>query len=128
MAKDGNHCKGMVNDGSTDHTSAVSRETQHAAVIDLPVNLGIGDAMQTGFIYASRNGYDIAVQIDADGQHDPRALSHIIDPIVSRKVDCCIGSRFLTKTLVISKLHSKLTRLIQEVALLQEQLRAKGSK
>ncbi|KQX64658.1 glycosyltransferase family 2 protein [Paenibacillus sp. Root444D2] len=88
----------IVNDGSTDRTSAVARALQHAAVIDLPVNLGIGGAMQTGFMYAARNGYDIAIQIDADGQHDPEALAQIMEPILTGHVDCCIGSRFLVKT------------------------------
>ncbi len=73
----------IVNDGSTDRTSAVARALQLAAVIDLPVNLGIGGAMQTGYMYAARNGYDIAIQIDADGQHDPEALTLIMEPILT---------------------------------------------
>lgn len=88
----------IINDGSKDQTSRVARMTQQATVIDLPVNLGIGGAMQTGYLYALRHGYDIAVQIDADGQHDPGALSHILRPIEEGQVDCCIGSRFLAKT------------------------------
>ncbi|NRF92699.1 glycosyltransferase family 2 protein [Paenibacillus frigoriresistens] len=88
----------IINDGSTDRTSAVARALQDAAVVDLPVNLGIGGAMQTGYMYALRNGYDIAIQIDADGQHDPKALRQIMEPILNGHVDCCIGSRFLVKT------------------------------
>ncbi|NOV03352.1 glycosyltransferase [Paenibacillus sp. LMG 31457] len=88
----------IVNDGSKDRTSQVARLTQLATVIDLPVNLGIGGAMQTGYLYAARHGYEIAVQIDADGQHDPQALSHILEPLAAGQADCCIGSRFLMKT------------------------------
>ncbi|UJF35206.1 glycosyltransferase family 2 protein [Paenibacillus hexagrammi] len=88
----------VVNDGSTDRTSEVARATGVAAVIDLPVNLGIGGAMQTGYLYAYRKGYDIAVQTDADGQHDAAELSKIVEPIMTGQADCCIGSRFLERT------------------------------
>ncbi|MBD0379250.1 glycosyltransferase family 2 protein [Paenibacillus sedimenti] len=88
----------VINDGSADQTSSVARSTEHAAVIDLPVNLGIGGAMQTGYLYAYRNGYDLAIQIDADGQHDPHELFKIMEPILNHQADCCIGSRFLQKT------------------------------
>ena len=60
----------VVNDGSTDNTSAVAREAG-AFVIDLPYNMGVGAAMRTGYKYAQRMGYDYACQLDADGQHDP---------------------------------------------------------
>ncbi|NEW05365.1 glycosyltransferase family 2 protein [Paenibacillus sp. SYP-B3998] len=88
----------VINDGSSDHTSEVARATELAVVIDLPVNLGIGGAMQTGYLYAIRNEYDLAVQIDADGQHDPSELSQILNPLIKGETDCCIGSRFLRKT------------------------------
>ena len=84
----------VVNDASTDRT----RENAQAAgakVLDLPVNLGIGGAMQTGFKYAAAHGYDIAVQVDGDGQHDPRSLSELIEPIVSGQADMVIGSRHI---------------------------------
>ncbi|HFE51897.1 MAG TPA: glycosyltransferase family 2 protein, partial [Bacteroidetes bacterium] len=63
----------VVNDGSRDRTGEVARR-EGARVIDLPVNLGIGGAVQTGFRYAVRKGYRFAVQLDADGQHDPAEL------------------------------------------------------
>ncbi|WP_409341185.1 glycosyltransferase family 2 protein [Paenibacillus sp. MBLB4367] len=88
----------VVNDGSTDRTGEQARRTGMATVIDLPLNLGIGGAMQTGYMYAKRNGYDIAVQIDGDGQHDPGELSAIVQEVEAGRCDCCIGSRFLRKT------------------------------
>jgi len=85
----------VVNDGSSDRTGAVARSTGLAQVIDLPVNLGIGGAVQTGYLYAFRKGYDIAVQIDADGQHDPSELSKLIQALEDGEADCCTGSRFI---------------------------------
>ncbi|WP_438446662.1 glycosyltransferase family 2 protein [Gorillibacterium sp. sgz5001074] len=85
----------VVNDGSSDATGAVARRTGQARVIDLPVNLGIGGAVQTGYLYAERHGYDIAVQIDGDGQHDPAELYRILDPVREGRTECCIGSRFM---------------------------------
>ncbi len=61
----------VVNDGSTDATAKIVEATPGADLLDLPYNLGIGSAMQTGYKYAHRRGYDIAVQCDADGQHPP---------------------------------------------------------
>lgn len=87
----------VVNDGSTDATSqnAVKAGTM---VLDLPFNLGIGGAMQTGYIFAHQNSYDIAVQIDADGQHDSGYIRRLIDPIVHNHADMAIGSRYVDKT------------------------------
>lgn len=64
----------VINDCSTDRTKEIC-ETEKFNVVHLPVNLGIGGAVQTGYLYAARNGYDIAVQVDGDGQHDPKFLS-----------------------------------------------------
>src|SRR5687768_17272756 len=58
----------VINDASTDATAAVAR-ANGACVIDLPINLGIGGAVQTGLIFAHRGGYDVAFQLDGDGQH-----------------------------------------------------------
>jgi len=69
----------VVNDGSKDNTSRKAK-TAGAKVIDLPYNLGIGGAMQTGYLYAKENGYDIAVQVDGDGQHDPSYIKELIEP------------------------------------------------
>jgi glycosyltransferase involved in cell wall biosynthesis len=88
----------VINDGSQDLTGHIARATGLATVIDMPVNVGIGAAMQTGYLYACRNGYEVAVQLDGDGQHDPAELYKIVDPVIQGAVDCCIGSRFLQKT------------------------------
>jgi glycosyltransferase involved in cell wall biosynthesis len=66
-----------------------------AYVIDLPSNLGIVGAVQTGYIYACRENYDIVVQIDGDGQHDPYELDKLLAPVISGEVDMEIGSRFV---------------------------------
>ncbi|WP_040948505.1 glycosyltransferase family 2 protein [Gorillibacterium massiliense] len=88
----------VVNDGSTDGTSRVAKATGLAHVVDLPVNLGIGGAVQTGYLYAYQNHYDIAIQIDADGQHDPADLRNVIETVASGEADCCVGSRFVEHT------------------------------
>lgn len=86
----------IINDCSTDSTLEVCRENNFN-VINLPFNLGIGGAMQTGYMHACRNGYDIAVQIDGDGQHDPQYLKLMTGPIESGQADIVIGSRFIEK-------------------------------
>lgn len=87
----------VINDGSRDGTS---REAKRAGahVIDLPNNLGIGGAVQTGYIYAINNDYDIAIQIDGDGQHDPGDLGRLIEEVEKGEADMVIGSRFVSKT------------------------------
>ncbi len=84
----------VVNDGSTDATSAVAR-AHGVWVVDLPINLGIGGAVQTGLIFAHRGGYDLAFQLDGDGQHLAAELHQIIDPVLEDHFDAVIGSRFL---------------------------------
>ena len=83
----------VVDDGSTDGTAAVAEQTR-ARVLRLPFNLGIGGAVQTGYRYAYENGYSIAVQVDADGQHDPRELQRLLQPLLADEADVVIGSRF----------------------------------
>ena len=85
----------VVNDCSKDNTCILLKQCKIQA-INLPINLGIGGAVQTGYLYAYYNGYDIAVQIDGDGQHDPIFISNLIDEI-SNGYDLCIGSRFIDK-------------------------------
>ena len=87
----------VINDCSTDNTSEVARETGNCKVIDLPVNLGIGGAVQTGFKYAFENGYDYAVQFDGDGQHNASEIEKILLPVQNGEADVVIGSRFLVK-------------------------------
>jgi glycosyltransferase involved in cell wall biosynthesis len=88
----------VINDGSVDLTSSVARQTKQAVVIDLPANIGIGGAVQTGFIYSRRKDYDLAVQIDGDGQHDAAEIEKLIEPILTQKADMVIGSRFLSQS------------------------------
>lgn len=86
----------VVNDGSTDDTLALCKR-EGFQYIDLPINMGIGGAVQAGYIYARKNRYDIAVQVDGDGQHDITYLERMIAPILAREADVVIGSRFLEK-------------------------------
>ena len=86
----------IVNDGSKDKTLAICRENG-LNVLDLPQNLGIGGAVQTGHKYALRHGYDIDIQVDGDGQHDPQYL-HLLVEEVERGADLAIGSRFVTES------------------------------
>ena len=83
----------VIDDGSTDGTAAAARQAG-AEVVRLPFNLGIGGAMQTGYQYARDHGFDLAVQIDGDGQHDPRELPKLIQPIVQGVTDMTVGTRF----------------------------------
>lgn len=85
----------VVNDGSTDNTGHVARASG-AAVINLPFNLGIGGAVQTGLKYAARGGYDVAIEVDADGQHDPTFIPHLLTSLADSQADLVIGSRFVT--------------------------------
>jgi glycosyltransferase involved in cell wall biosynthesis len=83
----------VVDDGSTDETTARALEVG-AKVLRLPLNLGIGGAMQAGYLYALEGGYDVAVQVDGDGQHDPGELSPLLEPILDDRADMVIGTRF----------------------------------
>ena len=83
----------VVNDGSTDRTSAVARAAG-ALVIDLPVNLGVGGAMRAGYKFAYRHGYARTVQHDADGQHDPMAIEPLLRAMDEQEADIMIGARF----------------------------------
>jgi glycosyltransferase involved in cell wall biosynthesis len=83
----------VVDDGSDDGTGAIA-EAAGARLLRLPFNLGIGGAVQTGYRYALANGFDIAVQIDGDGQHDPAQLHVILEPLIDGEADIVIGSRF----------------------------------
>ena len=83
----------VIDDGSTDATAEVAR-SRGAAVVSLPFNLGIGGAVQTGFKYALEHGYELAVRLDGDGQHDPAELPKLIGPVVAGEADIVVGSRF----------------------------------
>ena len=84
----------VVDDGSTDRTFEKA-SSMGVTILRLPINLGIGAAVQTGFQYALRRDYDVVVQVDADGQHDPRFIADLVQPIESSQADAVIGSRFL---------------------------------
>ena len=85
----------IINDGSKDKTSAICHERGYE-IIDLPVNLGLTGAFQTGLKYAYKKGYDYAIQFDADGQHLPEYIEPMVDKI-NEGYDLVIGSRFLEK-------------------------------
>jgi glycosyltransferase involved in cell wall biosynthesis len=87
----------VINDCSTDNTSAIAKETGHAAVIDLPVNLGIGGCVQTGFRYARKFSYDFALQFDGDGQHSAEEIDKLLNIVMKDEADAAIGSRFSQK-------------------------------
>lgn len=86
----------IVNDGSKDDTADVCRKHGYN-MLDLPVNLGLTGAFQTGMRYAYENGYDAAIQIDADGQHDPSFIPDMIRQMEETGADMIIGSRFVTE-------------------------------
>ena len=81
----------VIDDGSTDQTASVARRAG-AVVIQLPFNLGVGGAMRTGFTYAQRHGYRRAIQVDADGQHNPSDIAVVLDGL--DRADISIGARF----------------------------------
>lgn len=84
----------VIDDASRDATAAVAAAAG-VPVLSLPVNLGIGGAVQTGFLYAVRHGYDVVVQVDGDGQHDPAQIPTITAPLKADAADCVVGSRYL---------------------------------
>jgi glycosyltransferase involved in cell wall biosynthesis len=110
----------VVDDGSTDETARIAAEAG-ARVLRLPYNLGIGGAMQSGYRYALEHGFDIAVQVDADGQHDPAELPHLLAPVLAGEVDVTVGSRFAGRGHYRVAHHRRLAmwlfaRLISQVA------------
>jgi hypothetical protein len=96
----------VIDDGSTDDT--LRQVPAHAAVVSLPFNLGIGGAMQTGFRYAALHGYDLAIQVDGDGQHRPGEVERLVDHLIESQSDMVVGSRFLGD----GKYKQSVTRLV----------------
>ena len=86
----------IINDCSTDRTKQICAEKGYN-VVNLPINLGIGGAVQTGYKYALERDYDVAVQVDGDGQHDPEFLNEMADYLMENELDMVIGSRFIAK-------------------------------
>ena len=97
----------VINDGSTDNTEEIlcDNNINHIKLIH---NLGIGGAVQTGYKFALENNYDIAVQFDGDGQHDVKYVEKIIEPIINKKANMVIGSRFIDSN--TSKFKSSASR------------------
>lgn len=87
----------VINDCSNDNTKRILQECG-AEYLDLPVNLGIGGGVQTGYLYAAEHEYDIVIQFDGDGQHDACYIKNLIEPIENGQADVVIGSRFINKT------------------------------
>ena len=100
----------VVDDGSSNSTSAVA--SAHSPVVRLIANLEIGGAVQTGLKYAARNAYDFCIQIDGDGQHDPREIDALLDAYRQRPCNIVIGSRFIDnagfRSTIARRLGSKL--------------------
>ena len=86
----------IVNDGSRDRTAAICREKGYP-LLDLPTNLGLTGAFQTGIRYACAQGYEAALQLDADGQHDPAAIATMAGMMEDQGLDLVLGSRFMTE-------------------------------
>lgn len=86
----------VINDCSKDNTKKILEEMK-ANYLDLPINLGIGGGVQSGYMYALYNDYDIAIQMDGDGQHDCSYIYKLIEPIIADQADMVIGSRFINK-------------------------------
>jgi glycosyltransferase involved in cell wall biosynthesis len=87
----------VVDDGSIDATAEIAA-ARGVEVLRLPFNIGIGGAVQTGFRFAYENGFELAVQVDGDGQHDPSQLPSVVEPILNGDADVVVGSRFAGST------------------------------
>lgn len=88
----------VINDGSTDGTADVVRSVHGIELITLPYNMGIGNAMQTGYRYACQEGYDVAVQCDADGQHPVDEIAKLVRAVEAGRADMVVGSRYVADT------------------------------
>jgi len=87
----------VVDDGSRDATAATAR-ARGVRVLRHPFNQGVGGALQTGFRWAVEHGYDVGVQLDADGQHDPAFLAALLEPVRAGRCDVSIGSRYVRRS------------------------------
>jgi glycosyltransferase involved in cell wall biosynthesis len=85
----------VINDGSTDATARVA-ENAGVPVVNLPFNVGIGGTVQTGYQYALEHGYEVAIQVDGDGQHDPTEIARVLEPIFDDRADLVVGTRFVS--------------------------------
>ncbi len=101
----------VIDDGSRDRTADVAR-AHGVAVVSHPFNLGVGAALQTGFRWAVARGYDIVVQLDADGQHDPLFLDALCAPVIDGSCDLAIGSRYVESSGYHTPLFRRLGMLL----------------
>ena len=97
----------VVNDGSRDGTSEIARR-EGAMVLDLPFNMGIGAAVQTGFLFAEGRGYDVAVQVDGDGQHDPADVPALLRGMFETRTNVVIGSRYIRRNGYVSTMQRRI--------------------
>lgn len=108
----------IVNDCSTDNTEEIIKRRGYN-YISLPANLGIGGGVQSGYLYAVQNDYDIAIQIDGDGQHDPAYIEKLIQPIIDGNANITIGSRFIEKqgfqTSALRRLGINIIRIVIKI-------------
>lgn len=86
----------VVNDGSSDHTGDIARAAG-ALVLHLPYNVGIGASVQTGFMFAADQGYEIVLRSDGDGQHNPHDLCRLVETLQTTDADMVVGTRFIEK-------------------------------
>jgi glycosyltransferase involved in cell wall biosynthesis len=84
----------VIDDASTDGTARVA-EAAGVPVVHLPFNIGIGGAVQTGYQYALEHGFELAIQVDGDGQHDPSEIGQVLEPILDGRADLVVGTRFV---------------------------------
>jgi glycosyltransferase involved in cell wall biosynthesis len=115
----------VINDASKDNTEKHAEETGKAFVINLPCNLGIGGAVQTGFKFAKRYNYDIALQFDGDGQHKASEIYKLLEPIEREEADVVIGSRFCRlsngfKSTIIRRIGIKLFEILNSCLIKQK--------
>jgi glycosyltransferase involved in cell wall biosynthesis len=101
----------VVNDCSTDRTTE-NAEQEGAIVLELPINLGIGGAVQTGFKYALANGFDACIQADGDGQHPPHQIPVVVAPLFEEGFDMVVGSRFFSSHYRVPVMRSAGIRII----------------
>jgi len=101
----------VVDDGSSDGTFQVARAAG-VPVVRHAVNLGVGGALQTGFRWAIEHGFDIGVQLDADGQHDPAYLDVLLEPVLAGRCDVAIGSRYVARSSYRAPMHRRLGMML----------------
>ena len=102
----------VIDDGSTDETAQIVAQAGGAHLIRMPYNIGIGAAVQTGFKYAVNQGYDVAVQCDADGQHPAYEIPSLVKRVEQGDVDLVIGSRYVADSDYVPSLSRRVGKSI----------------